>query len=116
MYPSQRTDAVVLERCGTLLDAHHHVQVCCKFLDTRRHNSIRNLIQRFATEGGYTALAEQFALSATTYPETQLDTQVSTKRGLEKADLHLVSPQGLGTYIDLHHSCSLLGRSSEPPC
>eukprot|EP00971_Amphidinium_carterae_P221910 4405658-Amphidinium_carterae.1 len=57
---------VVPERCGTLLDAHsHHAQVCCKFLRTRRHNAIRNLLQRLATEAGYTALAEQFALSAT---------------------------------------------------
>eukprot|EP00971_Amphidinium_carterae_P284418 5646471-Amphidinium_carterae.1 len=92
----------VPERCGTLLDAHsHHAQVCCKFLHTRRHNAIRNLIQKFATKAGYTALAEQLALSATTCPETQPDTQASTRRGLERADLHLVSPEGVGVYIDL---------------
>eukprot|EP00971_Amphidinium_carterae_P204216 4052416-Amphidinium_carterae.1 len=77
MFPSQGTDkkclnwkhtpaalgTVVLELCGTLLDAHsHHAQVCCKFLHTRRHNAIRNLIQKLiATDAGYTALAEQFA-------------------------------------------------------
>eukprot|EP00971_Amphidinium_carterae_P326378 6457111-Amphidinium_carterae.2 len=33
------------------------------------------------------------------YPE--LDTQTSTKRGLERADLHLVLPEGVGVYIDL---------------
>eukprot|EP00971_Amphidinium_carterae_P323486 6428623-Amphidinium_carterae.1 len=92
---------VVPERRASLLDAHaHHAQICCKFLHTRRHNAIRNLLQRYATKTGYTALAEQFALSATTCYDTQLDTQVSSKRGLERADQHLLSPDGVDTYID----------------
>eukprot|EP00971_Amphidinium_carterae_P097635 1932149-Amphidinium_carterae.1 len=116
MFPSHGTDKkclnwkhkpaalamVVPERCGTLLDAHsHHAQVCCQFLHACRHNAIRNLLQRYASEAGYTALAEQFALSATTCPDTHLNTQTSTKRGLERADLYLVSPEGVGVYIDL---------------
>eukprot|EP00971_Amphidinium_carterae_P262535 5207616-Amphidinium_carterae.1 len=93
---------VLPERCGALLDEQsHHAQVCCKFLRTRRHHAIRNLLQRHATEAGYTALAEQFALSATTCPDMHFVTQVSTKRGLERADLHLVSPDGADMCIDL---------------
>eukprot|EP00971_Amphidinium_carterae_P128354 2542634-Amphidinium_carterae.1 len=116
MYPSKgqgspcqqwkhRLDAAGLitpHRCNQPLDAFsHHAQVCCKFLHTRRRNAVRDLVQHYAQEAGYTALAEQFALTATsTRAETEAD-PTNARRGHERADLHLVSPGGQDKYIDI---------------
>eukprot|EP00971_Amphidinium_carterae_P027509 541930-Amphidinium_carterae.1 len=71
---------VTPHRCNQLLDAFsHHAQVCCKFLHTRRHNAVRDLVQRCAQEAGYTALAEQFALTATMISQDQ-EVATSTTR------------------------------------
>eukprot|EP00971_Amphidinium_carterae_P218019 4328154-Amphidinium_carterae.1 len=105
MYPSNgqgepcrqwkhRPDAAGLvtpHRCSHTLDAFsHHVQLCCKFLHTGRHNAVRDLIQRFAQ-----------ALSETTETPRTDETHLAAKRGHERADLHLVSPGGHDQYIDI---------------
>eukprot|EP00971_Amphidinium_carterae_P082611 1634162-Amphidinium_carterae.1 len=71
-------------------------QRCHHPLDAFSHHA-----QRFAQEAGYTALAEQFALTATTLPQDQEAASSTTRRGHERADLHLVSPGGQDQYIDI---------------
>eukprot|EP00971_Amphidinium_carterae_P230806 4580223-Amphidinium_carterae.2 len=79
----------------------HHRQLCCKFLHTRRHNEVRDVLQRYTTEAGYTALAQQFVLLATYITQLAGDSQRVGQRGIERADLHFVSPAGQGQYIDI---------------
>eukprot|EP00971_Amphidinium_carterae_P258980 5139780-Amphidinium_carterae.1 len=100
-----RPDAAGLvtpQRCNQPLDAFScHAQVCCKFLHTRRHNAVRDLVQHYAQEAGYTALAEQFALAATSTSITTAGDATPARRGHERADLHLVSPSGQDKYLDV---------------
>ena len=89
--------------CAKLLDRwEHHPMVCAQGDQNRRHNHIRDAIASYIRSANIHAMIEQ----RTSQEIVVSQLEVAAARPIHTADLHLMSPNGAQTWIDVRVTTS----------